>query len=379
MTTTLQLDAMDTLFFRDSRPMNAGESAWIESMFPPTGRTLQGAIRTAILDYIEESYESFQSNEQLVEEIGDAHSLGLLELTGPWFKQQDTIYFPAPLDLVKNQDDEYQLLTPSKTPIECDLGNVHLPAVEGSGYKAQESKYISNIGMQTLLEGTINNDISKQITKRVNDTPAETALADREPKVGLARNNQTRTNREGMLFAIAPIRPRQGVSLCINIENLPQGKFPTNPLLQRLGGEGKLSHIESIAPLTMPSACMNEIGNEVRFKMVLTTNALMPNQGWLPDGFQLTTTSDGTAQTWQGNISGICLEIITACIGKTVKQGGWDHQNHQSRPLQSFVPAGSVYYCKCSKEDKQKIHALHGCKIGNETEYGFGHILIGQW
>jgi CRISPR-associated protein Cmr3 len=42
---------LDTLFFRDGRPFNAGETVWLESLFPPSGRTLQGVIRSAIIEY----------------------------------------------------------------------------------------------------------------------------------------------------------------------------------------------------------------------------------------------------------------------------------------------------------------------------------------
>ena len=258
---TWQFDAMDSLFFRDSRPMTAGESAWIESVFPPTGRTLQGAIRTAILDYLKVDYENYKKDTQLKQEIGDHQSIGTLKLAGPWLQKDQTIYYPVPLDLVKNKQKNYGLLTPSVTGIESDIGYVAMSQIKGIGYKTIENKYISQQAMQALLDGKVDNSLKNQFINCIADDPLdfeENALADREPKVGLARDNQTRTAREGMLFAIAPIRLRQEVSIVININGLTEDRYPTSSFLQRLGGEGKLSHVNVLESIQHPLASVNE-------------------------------------------------------------------------------------------------------------------------
>lgn len=378
MTISWQFNAMDNLFFRDSRPMTAGESAWIESVFPPTGRTLQGAIRTAIIDYQNIDYKDFSKDPQLQKEIGDSNSMGQLDLTGPWIIKQDKLYYPVPLDLVKNKQNEYALLIPSIEPIKSDLGNTYLPSIKGQGYKTIENHFISEQALQNLLEGKIPKGLKNEIIQCVATSIDDTALADREPKVGLARNNQSRTAREGMLFAIAPIRPRENIRISINIDGLIKDKHPTESFLQRLGGEGKLSHINIQQATLLPQENIQKKEDEIRFKVIFTTNALMPTKGWLPEGF-IQVTDERKAEYWQGELNNIAIDIITACIGKPFKQGGWDHINHQARPLLSYVPAGSVYFCKAKPEDEEKIRALHGSKIGKDTEYGFGHILIGKW
>jgi CRISPR-associated protein Cmr3 len=97
-----QFIAADSLFFGSGKPMNAGESAWIDSQFPPTGLTLQGAIRTAVLYCNDADIDAFTLGNpclpdggSLKEEIGyakklkkdneeDDKDLGALDLTGPF-------------------------------------------------------------------------------------------------------------------------------------------------------------------------------------------------------------------------------------------------------------------------------------------------------
>lgn len=44
------IEADDVLMFRDGRPFTAGESHVIQSLFPPSPLTLQGALRSYILN-----------------------------------------------------------------------------------------------------------------------------------------------------------------------------------------------------------------------------------------------------------------------------------------------------------------------------------------
>lgn len=54
-------------------------------------------------------------------------------------------------------------------------------------------------------------------------------------------------------------------------------------------------------------------------------------------------------------------------------------QEWRPKPLRSFIPAGSVFFCEAEADQEEAVRTLHNSKIGQETEYGFGHILIGKW
>jgi CRISPR-associated protein Cmr3 len=203
-------------------------------------------------------------------------------------------------------------------------------------------------------------------------------LADKEPKVGLARDNQTRANLDGMLFAIAPIRLRTGVSLRLRVSGIKPEHLPDQPFLQKLGGEGKLARIEvNAAAITMPAPQVSTDANKIRFKLVFTQPALMPVAGWLPEGFQAI--KQNGVDVWQGPLNGCTVTLISACIGKPIKLGGWDLQQHQSKGHRAYIPAGSVYFCEAQASDADAIIRLHDTKLGLNTQYGFGHVLVGRW
>jgi len=403
MQNTWHFAAMDSLFFRDSRPMNAGESAWIESMFPPTGHTLQGAIRTAILSHLDADFQAFQNGEpclpdggSLKQALGDKDSLGKLSLSGPLLCQDGVPLYPVPLDLIKRKaQSDFDLLRPSDEAVTCDLGNIRLPVTNGSGLKALEGTFISQEGMQLLLAGNATSKLQDSLYPLIGEQYEQNkpSLAYREPKMGLARDKKSRMAEEGMLYAIAPVRPRAGLTIAIQVTGVNTEHFPQTPLIQRLGGEGKLAHITITTPPPLPDKSFREENGRLFFKLVLITPARMPNAGWLPNGF---TPVENTTHSWDGTLEyshagnsdeeddqpsqcAVRFNIISACIGKALKIGGWNHGRHHSKPVKSYVPAGSVYFCEADATQQHNVEQLHGAKIGSETEYGFGQVLVGTW
>ena len=344
---TWQFTAADSLFFGSGKPMNAGESAWIDSQFPPTGLTLQGAIRTAVLYCTEADIKAFTDGDSclpdggsLKTEIGDATSMGKLDLTGPFLHCNGELLFPVPLDLMSNAQHHRTLLKPAAKAISCDLGNIRLPTIEGKGYKVSENCYVKHSDMAKLLKGETG---GIELIPLFTDNPDDKALTDKEPKIGLARDNLTRNSLEGMLFAIAPVRPRKDVSLQVRVQGIEPNHLPQKTVLQKLGGEGKLASINvSDEDIKMPDAQITEVSGTVRFKLVFTQPALMPVAGWLPDGF----VQSEEKECWTGPLKSCEFTIISACIGKPVKLGGWDLKQHQSKTHKAYIPAGSVYFCE---------------------------------
>lgn len=388
MKTVWKFEALDTLFFRDSRPMNAGETVWIESQFPPTGRTLQGAVRTAVLNHQAVTYHEFLNASEphpLKAEIGDADSLGKLSLTGPILFKDGLAFFPTPLDLVQRQlgsETHFTLLKPAPRPVSSDLGNIRFPALTEDaepGYKPLSGYCLDQSGMDMLLNGNIGAGLSSHLHPLASSNRNESPLVCREPKMGLARDNLNKTAKEGNLYAIAPVRPAPAVQIAVSVEGLKESLYPSSIFVQRLGGEGKMAAV-TVEPKDweLPKPPKWEDDNEIRFKIICITPADMPGDGWLPDeNFRENESEEGLG--WAVKAHGASFEIVSACIGKPFKQGGWNHAMRFPRPLCSFVPPGSVYFCRAAINQKNNVLALHGEKLGRQTEYGFGLVLVGCW
>ena len=393
-----QFAPLDTLFFRDGRPFNAGETVWLNSQFPPSGRTLQGAIRSAIVEHSGMDWTRYHAicksenaeGNTLVKAIGNAQDLGQMQLSGPFLLRDNEWLLPAPLDLFDSKHG-YGLLAPSARAVECDLGKVRLPQGAGKGLKTQEGKYVTGAVMAKLLAGQTETSPSKpdvSLWKLFADNPDDPeekdALADLEPKVGLGRDNALRQHKDGMLYSIATVRLRERVELAMVVAGIDTDLHPSGPFIQRLGGEGKLAKIsisESPAWPTMPK--LTPKAGKLRFKLVLTTPVYFKER-WRPAGFELR-----ESVGWQGSWPAIAanrkaieladVTLVSACIGKAVRIGGWDLAANAPRPLEGFIPAGSVYFCEIDTGRAENVAALHGGHIGLYCEYGFGHVLVGTW
>lgn len=379
--------AMDTLFFRDGQPMNMGESAWIDSRFPPTGVTLQGAIRTSVLNHLNADFSAFQKGSpclpdgvSLKEAIGDAGGLGNLRLTGPVLHYHGKPWYPAPLDLVSTGNGRYELLHPAAKAVHCDLGRIRLPHSESAKgrYKTLAGRYVSRPAFLRLLRGETAPE-PEEILPLLADAPDLPGLADQEPKIGLARDNRRRTHRPGMLYAIAPIRPRAHVDLRVQVEGLEADWIPRPPFPCHLGGEKRLARVTvEDGKFSWPHASLSEHADRIQFKLVFLTPALFPSPGWLPGGSEKCARSE--LDCWRCQLGGAVFDVLCAAVGKPERIGGWNLKDTGcSRELQAYLPAGSVLFCEADARQLEAIDRLHNSKIGEKTEYGFGHLLLGRW
>ena len=190
----ITLTAYDTWFFRESRPHDAVGASELSSLFPPPIRTLAGALRTLIGDQLEIDWQTLQSATQpdfdFVTELGDAQSLGDLQLNGPWINIDGQRLYPAPLYLMQ-KGNELKRLAPGSS-VRCDLGAVRLPALpDGSqGFKNLEQRWITAESMRQCLEGHVPSD-----TIYSSDD-----LFSHEARLGIARDNATRSVEEGKLY-----------------------------------------------------------------------------------------------------------------------------------------------------------------------------------
>jgi len=376
---TLQFSAVDTLFFRETRPMESqGE---LQSVFPPSVRTLAGVVRSWIGncwmskegDPVDWKKFSEQEDHPLREIIGFGNDLGALKFQGAWLKLNDQRLYPAPLNLMKTKKDELFFLKLDQ-PIECDLGK----QVRLATFPSDEERYKGGKALEnTWLTAA---DLSKVLLGEKPDPDSlvkADKLFERESRLGIARDNQRRGVIEGLLYQTQHVRPEAELLIELDVvAGLP--KMPSQTVV-RLGGEGRPAQVKLVqqTPQLLTTIEASAIKNGKFALYLLTPLPIEPNE-ILPDFIK----QECPEQTvWMGTLKGINLKLHSAVTGKLLREGGWDMAKHAPRTVTNFIPAGSVFYLELqdSSTAKQAIEALHDKQVGTLTELGFGHVAVGVW
>ena len=385
--------AVDSLFFRESRPMESIGNAELQSRFPPPIRTMIGAIRTCLGEATDIDWSEYQKdkNHPMRKIMGGDEPLnGPLEYRGPFVSSNSERLYPVPLNL-QGQLNMLEMMQPG-APVECDLGK-RVRLLRGLPSKTKplsvRDYWIREKDFQCLLEGIlppIDSLVAEHKAVSTFDSVSSLAkqkeyLYTSEPRVGIARNNQTRTVEVGRLFQTQHLRMSEGVSLDLEVSGLDAGEI-TNRWMSRLGGEGRLASINVIDKpprMKAPTAESDAIG----IILYLLTDAYLsaePASGaWSPlPGFKREEKEGSTV--WIGALGGIELCLHSAITGKPVREGGWSLQKRQPRALKSLTPAGSCWYCTVENTSlQQAINELHDYHIGEETILGRGLLAVGLW
>ncbi|MBE9610826.1 type III-B CRISPR module-associated protein Cmr3 [Chitinilyticum piscinae] len=374
MTQEWTFSAVDTLFFKESRPIESVGGSQLSSLFPPPARTVIGAIRTAIGEAHGGDWTGYKNDPQhpLRQIMGTPEALGPLQFCGPYLMNQGKRLFPLPLNYLESKDGQTRLL-PAPDAVFCDLGRVQLPVKQNTkleGAKPKENAFISAEALAQFLGG--------------NAIPAEQIFAAhqlfaQEERLGIARDNRKRVTGDGLLYQTRHIRPisskEVNLQIGIKITGLDAGPLPENGMV-RLGAEGRLAAWQRRDSKGLPM--IQKPANATGLLLMLLTPARF-SAGWCPDGF--VRQDEGRREVWIGEIAGIRLKLISCVVGKPQREGGWDLAGHAPRDLLSLVPAGSCYFCELvdSKDLQHAQKTLHGLQIGQDTEYGRGELAVGYW
>ena len=386
----LVFDAFDTLFFREARPMESIGAKPLAGRFPPPPRTLAGAVRGLVGEALDVDWPAYRrgdaSQAKIEQVIGKAKEAGLgqLKLNGPYPILDGKRLYPAPLSLLGKPNavsdfphsnhfpngegvsseslHEYVRLLPGE-PVNCDLGRIRLPIKEKPtpGAKPLENVWLTAEDMNLVLSG-------KSPKEPINAKQLFAA----EPRLGIALDTARRSVEEGLLYQTVHARPENAVCIGIDVEGMPD---TVTSGVVRLGGEGRFARIDlgAVAPKLQPTQpdCWKGV------MLILLTPGRFDEGQWHPPMFIKAEKDDATV--WRGIIEGIELTIIASVIGKPVREGGWDLANHQSRPTQALIPAGTVFFCTVQGEPAEAVKRLQGRKIGYDTELGRGELAVGFW
>jgi len=370
----LQIEAIDTLFFRDAKPFEMGDENWANGIFPPLPSAFYGAIRTA---YFSQNPQKLQDwNDEKIED-----PTRNLKIKGIYL-YKEKVFTPIVSEFVSEDEEKIFFERNSLLPNE-EVFSSAKTAINPYSKEVEGVQGFLSIDRFSALNDFIN-DVQSEPKSFVK---AESILT-KEPKIGIARQNSTRTTEEGKLYRVNLNRleiagdPNKKMSFLVdvNIEILGE-QFKLDFL--KLGGENKLAECKpantSISIRFPKPPLVNH------FKIALLSPAIFTKTeegrkegGWLPDCFVYDETQKAYIGTWQG----VHLKLLCAFVGSSVPVGGFDVKEKQPKMMYRAVPAGSVYHFEIlDKTDNNSIYE----KFGNPenplsdilSEQGFGLSIAG--
>jgi len=365
----IEIKALDTLFFRDGKPFERGEESVANGSFPPLPSVVYGALRTAVLG---ESIENkdFYFNTFVTDSAK-------LEIKQFFLKINQELFMPVPLDLV-GYDIQEEGKTKKTTKADL-IENIYPKPIYSSG----QTDYVLKIS-QTLkakeLSGKYLLKFSalKSYLEGIQKSFTPTALTiTSESKLGIGRNNFSRTTEDGLLYRVNMQRLESKIDFAektkADVISLVIG-FDVVALKNKngffkLGGEGKtISYDVYSNENNIPLIPLNDN----RLKIYLATPAIFKN-GYLPDFIQ--------KGFFEKDGQKINVRLLTCAIGKPVMVGGFDMDKRMPKEMYKAVPAGAVYYLETDSPEKanQLATFLHQSSISElRKNEGFGICYIGR-
>jgi CRISPR-associated protein Cmr3 len=386
---TWRFTALDSLFFREARPFDSLGGSELSSVFPPSPMTLVGAIRSAIGDCSHQKVNwANYKDSPLEKQIGGSHSLGGMRIKGVFLSRNlkglndhdkwQRLY-PVPAHLVI-KDKTLHFLKVGK-PVHCDLGEKVCLAVAPNDEKNETIKGIKQLENYWLTKTTFEKILNGSLPD-LTELISASDLFKREAHLGIGRNNQHRTAKQGLLYQTQHIRPNLDLAIEVDIEGLEQVNYPTTGIV-RLGGEGRGAAFEVIDKqhefIGWAEARSPSLPNVKGIKLILISPIYVPQtKGYAPLPNFEKQEQDGET-VWKGQINRIKLTLHCAIIGKTVREGGWDLQNRQPKPVRSFIPAGSVFYCTVDAGDITQLGQQINQQIDLDKALGRGLFAVCPW
>lgn len=354
----IRIEPLDTLFFRDGKPFTMGEETWADSHLLPSPSVIYGALRTAVATQNGIAFEAIANKTKLNSEDFFIKSL--------YYRINDSNTLPLPLDLVEyekeinivkaeSEEKKYEVkplvikpnasvFSNSKNKIKYFLIAKNLEQVEAID---------NGLIIISEFEKYLANDLDSTYVYKLTDFILN------ESKIGIGRDDSTKTSDEGSLFR-TDMKRGKDFEIAVNFE---LNNYSDIASLVRLGGEGKIATISTITrrPLKIANRIVDFKNN--RFKIYFATPAILTNGE--PDLSKLKLDFNAT--------------LVTACVGKPVSIGGFDMDKRQAKKMYKMIPAGSVFYYEADT-DVSLLNEKQGNSLSDEMpEQGFGIAYFGNW
>lgn len=361
------IQPQDVWMFRDSKPFAAGQSFVARSGFPPNPQTVQGIIRTHVIEQSGVDWGDFgnRRDESLMNRIGapatrEGHLavLGDFAIRGPFVGRRTgngiELLVPTPLDVMRNKEnaDQFAILKPS--PADFDTQ---------TPFEGWQPLALSEKGEYDLAGGWLDEENFMRYLE--GHAPQQVLGSEKvflyDERVGLAIDYGRRASREQHLYHAEFVSPREEVGLLVEVaaDLLPNRGYIGS------GGESRSAYYETVDfQWPVPS----KVG---RLKIVVMTAAYF-SAGWQP--------YQGDWSLWVGQDA----RLVSMAVGRPTLISGWDTVRKQPKALHHYVPVGSVYYfdnahmLQSAFTEPIPDHDFeHG--VIDAARFGFGGFAVGSW
>lgn len=405
---TYRFTALDTLFFRESRPMESIGGSELNSVFPPPSRTLAGALCTALAEsqagwdwrMMGKNFPNMGNTHKAVKNfIAGGVDDNELTLKGVWITRNNERIYPVPKHIVGSfSEGELEHLTslelsdPQITDIGLDVRLPQLPkhwrdnANTYTKPRALDEYWLPQTQFEQLLQGFDLEGIKPFLLSK-------DAIYSTESRLGIAIDNKTRIVKEAQLFQTSHIRPKSffnedetaEVEIGFEIDtDLPDFADALSHFNVRTGGEGRICQVKQVEQPAKPITGISpDLAQENGIILCLLTpycltelDSSLQTKAWLPFDTGDFREENGS---WVGKVNGVDLCVYAMSSGKVLREGGWNMEKRQPKPVRSYLPAGSMWYCTIEQDDIEgAVEKLHNTQIGQETKLGRGHIVVGR-
>lgn len=312
----IKINAVDLLFFKDGKPFSMGEENWANGIFPPPPSVFYGALRTS---YFSKNLDLFAKANK---EDDPTRSL---RINGIYFFVDNDLFLPAPADLVTKSDElDKSVLSLYKLSLadKPSIGNYPLDKLlvysgNSKVERLQEQLLLRLSYFNKYISGDFDKLTAVKLDKYINI----------EPKIGIGRNNISKSAAESMLYRVGMIRTEKDnnkLSFVVDFDGL---NIEKNGLL-KLGGEGRAVSFEAFS-MNDSEILKPQINSNI-IKLYLLTPAIFEN-GSLPD-------------LQKPLFKKYNMKLIAAALQGFKSLGGFDMEKIQPKPMYRAVKEGSVYY-----------------------------------
>lgn len=302
MTSFYEITPLDTLFFRGSTPMEAGQYNTL-SLFPPPVSVLQGALWTAwcrdkgktFSDGLKNGKIPIELNAFLIKKASGSKKACYAPAPATWYYDADekaskgTDCYDCSLCIAQDKEDVFAALN-----MQSSAGNVvfAVPAIDA----------------KPLGGAWINVDFLKKPGKKfANDSVLlATDIYSLEPRTGVGLTVDKKAEN-GKLYTSTHIRMKEGISFVVGCEcdfDMPEGKI-------LLGGEQRIAELKKCSDI--PQGLFQKDDGSAQYLSLVPVEATKEK-----------------------------LDTLVAS-SKLMVTSGWDMAKGFHKPSVSWIPAGAVF------------------------------------